>query len=187
MTSLSSTFWGYTWRTNRAGCCGLEMGTVTECHWILACCSRYHCCVYSAQVVNRVKWMVKRFFILPASNKSVTQSNRWKYRDLKPGSAEHEAICSRRLRATRQHGASAAGASGDITTELPVVPSLERVGVSAHCGSYIRVSAWWLNFLSGHYMYRQFNIQQFYVPPTQCIYVFCVDLRTNSDYFPIQH
>ena len=22
---------------------------------------------------------------------------------------------------------------------------------------------------------------------TDCIYVFCVDLRTNSDYFPIQH
>jgi len=39
---------------------------------------------------------------------------------------------------------------------------------------------------SGHYMYRQFNIQQFYVLPTQCIYVFCVDLRTNSDYFPMQ-
>ena len=39
----------------------------------------------------------------------------------------------------------------------------------------------------GHYMYRQFNIQQFYVLPTQCIYGFCVDLRTNSDYFPIQH
>jgi len=36
-------------------------------------------------------------------------------------------------------------------------------------------------------MYSQFNIQQFYVLPTQCIYVFCVDLRTNSDYFPIQH
>jgi hypothetical protein len=34
---------------------------------------------------------------------------------------------------------------------------------------------------SVHYMYRQFNIQQFYVLPTQCIYVFCVDLRTNSD------
>ena len=27
-------------------------------------------------------------------------------------------------------------------------------------------------------MYRQFNIQQFYVLPTQWIYVFCVDLRT---------
>jgi hypothetical protein len=25
------------------------------------------------------------------------------------------------------------------------------------------------------------------VLPTQCMYVFCVDLRTNSDYFPIQH
>ena len=41
--------------------------------------------------------------------------------------------------------------------------------------------------LSGHYMYHQFNIQQFYVLPTQCICVFCVDLRKNSDYFPIQH
>jgi len=36
-------------------------------------------------------------------------------------------------------------------------------------------------------MYRQFNIQQFYFLPTQCIYVFCVDLRTNSDYFSLQH
>jgi hypothetical protein len=40
---------------------------------------------------------------------------------------------------------------------------------------------------SGHYMYHQFNIHKFYVLPTECIYVFCVDLRTNSDYFPIQH
>ena len=40
---------------------------------------------------------------------------------------------------------------------------------------------------SGHCMYRQFNIQQLYVQRTQCIYVFCVDLRTNSDYFPVQH
>jgi len=31
------------------------------------------------------------------------------------------------------------------------------------------------------------NIPKFYVLPTQCIYVFCMDLRTNSDYFPIQH
>jgi len=36
-------------------------------------------------------------------------------------------------------------------------------------------------------MYRQFNIQQFYVQPTQCICVLCVDLRTNSHYFPIQY
>jgi len=37
------------------------------------------------------------------------------------------------------------------------------------------------------FIYRQFNIQQFHVLPTHNIYVFCVDLRTNSDYFPIQH
>ena len=40
---------------------------------------------------------------------------------------------------------------------------------------------------SGHYMYRQFNTLKFHVLPTQCIYVLCVDLRTNSDYFPVQH
>ena len=40
---------------------------------------------------------------------------------------------------------------------------------------------------SGHYMYHQFNINQFYVLPTLCIYVFCVDLRTNNVYFTVQH
>ena len=40
---------------------------------------------------------------------------------------------------------------------------------------------------SGNYMYRKFNIDKIYVLPTQLIYVFWVDLRTNSDYFPIQH
>ena len=33
----------------------------------------------------------------------------------------------------------------------------------------------------------QFNIQQFYILPTQYIFVFCVDLRKKSDYFPTQH
>ena len=36
-------------------------------------------------------------------------------------------------------------------------------------------------------VYRHFNIQKLYFLSTQCIYVFCVNLRTNSDYFPIQH
>jgi hypothetical protein len=36
------------------------------------------------------------------------------------------------------------------------------------------------------YKTHRFSTQQFYVVPTQCIYVFCVDRRTN-DYFPIQH
>ena len=40
---------------------------------------------------------------------------------------------------------------------------------------------------SGNYMYHQFTFKQFYVLPTQCFCVFCVDLRTNSDCFPIQH
>jgi len=35
-------------------------------------------------------------------------------------------------------------------------------------------------------MYHQFNITQFDVLPTEFIYVFCVDLRTNSDIFPIR-
>jgi hypothetical protein len=33
----------------------------------------------------------------------------------------------------------------------------------------------------------RFNIHKFCLLPTQCIYVLCLDLRTNSDYFPIQH
>ena len=36
-------------------------------------------------------------------------------------------------------------------------------------------------------MYHQFNIQQFYVLSTQCFCVFCVGLRTNRDYFTVQH
>ena len=60
---------------------------------------------------------------------------------------------------------------------------------------------------SGHYMYLTVlacSIKYMYRPvviirttsltfnnstfcPTLCIYVFCVDLRTNSHYFPIQH
>jgi len=40
---------------------------------------------------------------------------------------------------------------------------------------------------SGHYIYHQFNIHKFQVLTTHCIYVFVMDLRTNSDYFPIQH
>jgi len=31
------------------------------------------------------------------------------------------------------------------------------------------------------------HIQQFYALPKHCIYVFCVDVGTNSDYFTIQH
>jgi len=57
---------------------------------------------------------------------------------------------------------------------------------------------WWLGGIrvlrnvsplksSGHYMCHQYNIQQAYVLPTQCIYVFLWISEKNSDYFPIQH
>jgi hypothetical protein len=36
-------------------------------------------------------------------------------------------------------------------------------------------------------MYRQFTIQQILRSAHTVYFVFCVDLRTNSDYFPIQH
>jgi len=40
--------------------------------------------------------------------------------------------------------------------------------------------------LSGYYMYHQ--VQQPQIPcSANKIYLFCMDLRTNSDYFPIQH
>jgi hypothetical protein len=43
-------------------------------------------------------------------------------------------------------------------------------------------------YSSGYLTYRQrFKTKKFHVLPTHCIYVFCVDLRTNSDYFPVQH
>jgi hypothetical protein len=40
---------------------------------------------------------------------------------------------------------------------------------------------------SGHYIYDQFNIQQFSVLPTHSIYVFLWLSEKNSDYFPIQY
>ena len=36
-------------------------------------------------------------------------------------------------------------------------------------------------------MYHQSNIYTFHVLLPYCVYVFCMDLRTNSDYFPVQH
>ena len=33
----------------------------------------------------------------------------------------------------------------------------------------------------------RFHVQNFYIQPTQHIFVFLVDFETNSDDFPIQH
>ena len=44
-----------------------------------------------------------------------------------------------------------------------------------------------LTFISQWLLYVPPDLfKKFYVLPTQCIYVFWMDLRTNSDYFPIQ-
>ena len=83
-------------------------------------------------------------------------------------------------------------ATGRPTNIFPLTFKF-RDACSAHW-VYMLKPMWILLFLttnylhlSGHYMYLQFTIKQFYVLPTQCIYVFCVDLRTNSDYFTVQH
>ena len=69
--------------------------------------------------------------------------------------------------------------------EVVIFTFLKCPPISLSLSLYIYIYIYLL--LSGHYTYCQFNIQQFYFLSTQCIYVFCVDLRTNSDYFPIQH
>ena len=38
-----------------------------------------------------------------------------------------------------------------------------------------------------YFMYEQFLHSEILCLPTQCIYVFCMDLRTNNNYFPLQH
>jgi hypothetical protein len=68
--------------------------------------------------------------------------------------------------------------SNSVSVSLPVV--LESIGSDYHSVSYIYSPVVTVRT-------ARFNIQQFYVLPTQCVYVFCVDLRTNSDYFPLQH
>jgi len=54
------------------------------------------------------------------------------------------------------------------------------------CTSLFGISRQSINSLkpSDFCTYSQFRVRKFYVLPTQCIYVFCMDLRTNSDYYP---
>jgi len=62
-------------------------------------------------------------------------------------------------------------------------------GDGACAASADQVFTFSLNALrpSCFFVYHQFNINQLSVLFTQCIYVFCVDLRTNSNYFTVQH
>jgi hypothetical protein len=72
-----------------------------------------------------------------------------------------------------------------LFSSLLSVPGSKLTYIAVCCVfSNILLLCSYLNSLepSSYYVYRQFNFQQFYVLPTRCIYVFCVDLRTNSDY-----
>ena len=33
----------------------------------------------------------------------------------------------------------------------------------------------------------KFNIKKFYILPPPCVYMFCMDFRTNDNYFPKKH
>jgi len=79
-----------------------------------------------------------------------------------------------------------------IATELPVgqisviaVEDCQDNAQDLENRNTVAVAGVW--YSSGWAGTARFDIQQFSVLPTQCVYVFCVDLRTNSDYFPIQH
>jgi len=52
-------------------------------------------------------------------------------------------------------------------------------------GDYIYIYIYYI-YIYIH-THNQFNIKKFHVLPTQYIYVFCMDLKINSNYFPIQH
>jgi hypothetical protein len=66
------------------------------------------------------------------------------------------------------------------TTQPAIQPHIPKIGISA-CLT--------LEALAVTILTTVFNTHKFYVLPTQCtsIYVSCVDLRTNSDYFTVQH
>ena len=77
----------------------------------------------------------------------------------------------------------------ELLTASQGEPFVTRCARHSNTCIHISICVWGVVFNPlqprGHYMYHQFNIQQFFLP-TQCIYVFCVDLRTNSDYFTVQ-
>ena len=88
-------------------------------------------------------------------------------------------ICDRKLQTCRYKGIAA-----ELYTALTGQGLVRQTSRQQHTASRPLLSPL---KSSDHYMYYQFNIQQFYVLPTRCTDVFCVDLRTNSDYFPTLH
>jgi len=75
--------------------------------------------------------------------------------------------------------ANFSGVVGRLLLQVVVVTLVASTGETAQIYIYISCEVTMCT--------ARFSIQQFYVLPTRCIYVFCMDLRTNTDYFPIQH
>jgi hypothetical protein len=71
--------------------------------------------------------------------------------------------------------------------QIPHALTSGRTRASAVGGR--RLTAWAMARLSPlvNWCNTRFKIHKVYVLPTQCIYVFCMDVKTNSDYFPMQH
>jgi len=65
--------------------------------------------------------------------------------------------------------------------------SLEAIIIKKLCNAESKTPKLALYSLAVTIYAIRFNIQQLYVLPIQCIYVFCVDLGANSDYFTLQH
>jgi hypothetical protein len=64
--------------------------------------------------------------------------------------------------------------------------SLEAIIIKKMCNADSKTPKLAIYSLAVTTYATRFNIQQFYVLPAQCIYVFRVDLGVNSDYFPFQ-
>ena len=75
-----------------------------------------------------------------------------------------------------------------ITTSLTMILRQKSIGnLYADNDCFFMYYDGMLRKLTGTSCNRRLKTKKFYVLPTQCIYVFYVVLRTNSDYFPIQH
>jgi hypothetical protein len=113
---------------------------------------------------------------------------------------ERKFVCFRR-KVLQQVRCASGTAWGDVTSVKDAVDCANRVNTVLYKGKGIRLFCahdsaddtgdlelrtvqleTFFNSLkpSGHCMYHQFNIQQFYVLTIHCIYAFCVDLRRAS-------
>jgi hypothetical protein len=120
-------------------------------------------------------WRSERESVPPPPNSVSSLSIRWG----RPANV----ISSLEILGTRLHNYSICNvvllSATLLCPNLNVVPHIEGKTNSMACG------ADWRPVVA--LCTARFNMHKFYVLPTPCIYVFCVDLRTNSGYFPIQH